>query len=136
MTDLTPGPGLDRHFATLVEGYAWDEARCRVCGWPLGEWLLGVCTPESCSMRPAPPNRADSVAPVSTDDAVALAALERFAKKRKVWWTITRFAGRYYATLHGDMMPIYAQTAPTLAHAIVLALLAAVEIEEKVNAHS
>ncbi len=133
-TELQPGIELDQRFAALVEGYVWDEARCRVCGWPLGEWVLGVCTQKSCSMRPVPSPRADSVAPVSTEDSAALAALERFADSYKAGYSIRRtrplFEGKSYydVTLHGGFKGLaYSVSVKTLAHAIVLAMLKAVE---------
>jgi hypothetical protein len=38
----------------------WDEARCRVCGWPLAESADRGCVPGNCSMRPKPAQRADT----------------------------------------------------------------------------
>lgn len=127
MNGLVPGEALDLLFAERAEGYVWDETRCRVCGWKLGVGIEAICTKENCSMRPRPERRADEVAPVSTDNGVALAALERFCDKRKAWWEMQRTPGRYAVRLIGSDMPIEAQTAKTLAHAIVLCLLKAVE---------
>lgn len=144
ITDLQPGPDLDRLYAERAEGYVWDETRCRVCGWPLGEWLLGTCTPENCSMRPPPSPRADSVAPVSTDNSAALAALIRFVEKYDCGYRLFRVprGGLTYlrdgpcgCTIYGGDLEYdnpsleLTRYAPTPAHAIVITLMAALPKE-------
>ncbi len=121
MTDLQPGAELDALFCQI------EGAQVRQVTDEMGEWVQGriLALPGDYVIDGEGMPRLCPA--VSEDDATALAALERFSANRGVWWTITRFAGRYSVALHGDMMPIYAQTAATLAHAIVLAMLATVE---------
>lgn len=45
---------------TIPTPRLWDEARCRVCGWPLVERIEDGCVTGSCSMRPLPKQRADA----------------------------------------------------------------------------
>lgn len=45
----------------LLRPEGWDESRCRICGWPLKQSIEEGCTSDSCSMRPVPEKRADSI---------------------------------------------------------------------------
>jgi hypothetical protein len=67
-------------------GLTWDERRCRICGWALGEkdGLRWGCTPESCAQRPAPAHRADTPAPYTTDIAAAWQVVT-YLHKQDVW---------------------------------------------------
>jgi len=121
MTDLPqPGPELDALVLEKIEGFPRKK-------------MFSVDYSTDLHYIPSgKPRRTHTIdeRPVprfSRDDATALAALERFADKHGVWWEIQRAPGRYSIALRGENMPLYAQTAPTLAHAIVLALLATVE---------
>lgn len=53
-------------------GHAWDETRCRVCGWPLSSEPTG-CRPGDCAQRPPPKTRADAPPAYTTDIAAAQA---------------------------------------------------------------
>lgn len=57
--------------AELVMGYAWDEKRCRVCGWPLAASVDEGCVADNCSQRPLPKHRAGTPSPYTTDIAAA-----------------------------------------------------------------
>lgn len=73
---------LDAAVAEKVMGIAWDEKRCRVCGWPIvlednpgpGCWVT------NCSLRPPPDRRADEPAYYSTDRNAAGLVLERIGE--------------------------------------------------------
>lgn len=119
MTDLQPGDALDRLFAEQVEGYHWDETQCRICGWPLGQ-NIAYCTLESCAQRPMPRHRADGVAPVSTVDSVALAALERH---HAAYCVMKDELSHYSVALYRDARALPSVCAGTLAHAAVMAML-------------
>jgi len=144
ITDFQPGEALDRLYAARVEGYVWDETRCRVCGWPLDGVFRGTCTVQSCSMLPHPSPRADSVAPVSTDNSAALAALIRFVEKYDCGYRLFRVpcggivrlrGGPCGCTIYGGDLEYdnssleVTRYALTPAHAIVLAILAALPKE-------
>lgn len=81
MSELTDRE-LDAAVAEKVMGIAWDEKRCRVCGWPIvpednpgpGCWVT------NCSLRPPPDRRADEPAYYSTDRNAAGLVLERIGK--------------------------------------------------------
>lgn len=75
----------DARIAALM-GLVWDERRCRVCGWPFAHvrYHTAACTPESCSMRPAPERRADTPAPYTTDLAAAWRVVT-YLRERDVW---------------------------------------------------
>lgn len=51
-----------RYCASNPQPRAWDESRCRVCGWPLAASADQGCVPGNCSMRPLPKERADGQA--------------------------------------------------------------------------
>lgn len=51
---------LNALVAEHVLAWKWDNSRCRICGWPFDRLGAPGCSPESCSMRPAPKIRADS----------------------------------------------------------------------------
>ncbi len=110
-----PGPELDRIFAERVEHWKTFEGEPGY-GLPPGKLSLVL----------------DLIPPYSTDYNVALAALERFCATRGIWYALQLNPPaypprrRYSVVLHGDMMPIYGQSAATLAHTVVLAMLDAV----------
>lgn len=112
-----------RELNALVEahviGIAWDETRCRVCGWPLANdpfTASGGCLPGSCSMRPVPERRADEPAPYSTDIAVAWQVAERLRFGVR---PLENGEWEAYTTIHTG--PWYqAAQASTAAHAIAL----------------
>ena len=66
---------MDLLIREKVLGYVWPDDRCPICGWLLSEVLADGCVKESCSLRPAPEARADSPAPYSSSDTVALGVL-------------------------------------------------------------
>lgn len=126
--DLAPGPELDKLFFERVEGLTVRQITDSMPEWVQGrDWALpGDYVIDVPDGLPYPcPN-------VSEENNEALAALERFAEKKKIGWTISRAPYRgeryYYATLFGDGMPMESQQAATLAHAVVLAILAAAEV--------
>lgn len=45
-------------------GIVWNEARCRICGWPLRD---DGCQPGDCAQRPRPTRRADEPAPYTSN---------------------------------------------------------------------
>lgn len=122
MTDLTPGPELDALFFSKAEGLSvrlvqgMEFTQDRDWAQP-GDYVIDDPDNNVARLCPA----------ISEDDSEALAALERFAEKHGIRWIMTRAPGRYGVRLIGKGMPRYAKTAPTLAMAIVRALLAAVE---------
>jgi ABA sandwich protein len=85
---LMPGKIMDSVVEQKVMGIAWDEKRCRICGWPLKERLEDGCIPESCCLRPSPDRRADEPAPYSTDLTVAWLVAERIKAKHEWAFTI------------------------------------------------
>jgi hypothetical protein len=131
ITDLQPGPDLDVLFLEKV--YGFPRKKTFMTEYSTDPYYIPSGKPRRTHLIDARP-----VPRFSRDDATALAALERFAEKRGIGWTISRapkehaerYPGRrYYVTLHGDMMPMESQSAPTAAHAIVLAILAALPKE-------
>lgn len=115
--DLQPGPDLDVLFLEKIEGF--PRKKTFLTEYSADPYYIPSGKPRRTHLIDAKP-----VPRFSRDNAVALAVLERFCDRRGGWWSMTRFAGRYIVALHGDQMPIYGQSAATLAHAIVLALLA------------
>ncbi len=111
-----PGPELDVLFLEKIEGFPQGKAFLTEYGW----YYIPSGKPRRTHMIDAVP-----VPRYSTDDSIALAALERFCNKRGIWWEMQRAPHRYAVRLIGEGMPIYAQTATTLAHAVVLAMLEA-----------
>ena len=70
---------LDAWIAEHVFGFVWDERRCRICGWLIGE---KCCRPnDDCSMRPHPERRADAPGRYSTDISAACEVLENMREK-------------------------------------------------------
>lgn len=55
----------------LAIGYQWDQARCRICGWPLKDPFDDGCRVGNCSQRPAPTRRADEPPAYSADICAA-----------------------------------------------------------------
>ena len=59
-------PIPDRELNALIELHVmelkWDEARCRICGWPLEDDASKGCVVDNCSLRPPPVRRADEPA--------------------------------------------------------------------------
>ncbi len=89
--DLPTGPALDALAHSLL-GPPWDESRCRVCGWPLGDlsrWSLGggveprpvCCVATDCCERPVPKVRADAPPPYSTSRTKAGLLLEEIERR-------------------------------------------------------
>jgi hypothetical protein len=72
--EMNAGREMDAWIAEHVMVIVWDESRCRICAWPFSE---DGCTPESCSVRPAPTVRADEPAHYSTDIAAAWLVIEK-----------------------------------------------------------
>lgn len=67
-------------------GQAWDESRCRVCGWTMAvrRSCDASCLPGSCAQRPVPVRRADTPPPYSTDIAAAWRVVEHL--REQGWW--------------------------------------------------
>lgn len=136
--ELSAGREMD---ALVVErvGLVWDEARCRVCGWPLiNADLMSSsvgCTVDSCAQRPKPARRADEPALYSTDIAAAWQVVA--AMEARGYWcrmqTPFRPGDSYRAgfTLHGvsgwNGRPDHWTAAETLPLAICCAALKAIE---------
>jgi hypothetical protein len=80
-SDTMPaGREMDALVAERVMGLAWDESRCRVCGWPLATDVMqssAGCYPGNCSLRPRPARNADEPAHYSTDIAAAWLVVKR-----------------------------------------------------------
>lgn len=98
---------LDALVNERVMGITWDESRCRICGWPFADSGIGGCTKDSCSMRPRPKFRADSVCNYSTDLATAWQVVNhlitRFEKEhgaKKVDFALCRDWGFWAAHFH------------------------------------
>lgn len=137
MIDLQPGRDLDRLFAERVEGYEWRHKGDYAVLLEGGQaWLANPYFNLLPGKGDAERADASGVPPYSTDDATALAALERFAEKHGLWWTVSRmppgWRDRYIVAIHSDDMHADGGAA-TLAHAIVLCLLAVVELQERVH---
>lgn len=132
--DLQPSTELDALFLERVEGF--PRKKMFVMEWSTDLHYIPSGKPKRTHMIDAVP-----VPRVSRNDCVALLAIEHFCEKHGVWWSMQRTPPaykaqlRYNVTLHGNNMPIDAQSAATLAHAIVKALLAAVGTEKEVIAH-
>jgi hypothetical protein len=75
---------LDSRVHREVMGVAWDESRCRVCGWPVVPEGGSGCWASNCSLRPSPIIRADAVPEYSSDIAQAWKVVERFRPYVKV----------------------------------------------------
>lgn len=116
---LAPGPHLDALFLEKVGGFS--RRKMFMTEYSTDFYYIPSGKPKRTHMIDAIP-----VPRVSRNDATALAALEQFCDKHGAWWEMQRAPRRYSVRLIGGM-PIDAQTAQTLAHAIVLAILAAVE---------
>lgn len=71
------GRELDLEIQQVVMGVAWDESRCRICGWPLAATVEAGCVASNCCQRPAPKRRVDEPASYSTDIAAAWTVVER-----------------------------------------------------------
>lgn len=71
------GRKLDALVAEKVMGRKWDEARCRICGWPIVDNQMKGCVKDNCSMRPYPDRHADEPASYSTDLAAAWRVVEQ-----------------------------------------------------------
>lgn len=82
---MKAGRDLDALVDLKVMGFVWDEARCRICGWPLYERIDQGCMKESCSMRPRPAKCADEPPPYSTDIAVAWRIVEAINARGWTW---------------------------------------------------
>lgn len=110
---MAAGREMDALVAAKVMGLLWDEARCRICGWPLKSVAEEGCVLENCSLRPPPERRADEPARYSTDIA---AAWEVFAKvsEHDVRLSVARSAGGWKVFDHryADVPSIEADTAP------------------------
>src|SRR5689334_12270985 len=87
MNELPAGRELDALIAEKVMGWAWDETRCPICGWPFARNASEGCVPNNCSMRPRPSLRADEPPHYSTDIAAA-------------WEIIAHLSGRYAVSVH------------------------------------
>jgi hypothetical protein len=78
----------DRLFAAILGKGKWDEARCRICGWPLKQTMIEGCTADSCSQRPVPVRRADTLVwSPSLDGEITKEVRDWFAKEMPEWWT-------------------------------------------------
>ena len=130
-TELQHGPDLDVLFLEKV--YGFPRRKTFLTEYSTDPYYIPSGKPRRTHLIDARP-----VPRFSRDDTVALAALERFCEARGSGWTTSRTPGeyagrypdrRYYATLHGDEMPVESQHASTLAHAITLAILAALPKE-------
>lgn len=134
MTDLEPSTELDALFLERVEGF--PRKKMFMMEWSTDLHYIPSGKPKQTHMIDAVP-----VPRVSRNDCVALLAIEHFCDKRRTGYVATRTPPmypdkpRYYVTLIGDRMPIESQYAATLAHAVVKALLAAVETEKEAIAH-
>lgn len=134
MDDLQPGPELD--VLVLERVFGFPVRKTFPMEWSTDLHYIPSGKPKRTHMIDAVP-----VPRFSRDDCVALLAIERFCNEHGVWWSMQRIPPvykrdrRYNVTLHGNNMPIDAQSAATLAHAIVLAILAAVEMEKEIKKH-
>ncbi len=110
-----PGAELDRLFLCKIEGFPRGKAFLTEYGW----YYIPSGKPRRTHMIDAVP-----VPRYSTDDNVALAALERFVEKQESAYCIMRDeARRYSVTLYRDGLALSSVCAGTLAHAAVLAML-------------
>jgi len=77
---MKAGRELDALVAEKVMGLAWDESRCRICGWGLKGSVDGGCVIDNCCERPAPMKRADEPGRYSTDIAIAWKVVEKLGE--------------------------------------------------------
>lgn len=107
------GRELDARVARDVMGIAWDESRCRICGWPLvSEGRPMGCTPGNCSMRPRPAKRADEPPHYSTSIADAWTVVERmrtenFPARYRNLSLVSYCYNRTYATFDAEAFNDY-----------------------------
>ena len=138
------GPG--RELDALVQSKvmpAWDESRCRVCGWPLEPWdgkteIPTGCVAESCSQRPPPQVRADAPGHYSTDIAAAWEVLEKMrtqlpGKEIMLYWCDGWGVGSLCQAPSTISIWDSLGEAETAPHAICLAALKAAQDTEKVT---
>lgn len=130
---MNAGRELDALVEEKVMGFVWNEARCRVCGWPITDLEVAgraYCTKDSCALRPRPEHRADDPAPYSTDIAAAWEVVERFqVKPLSTGEHYAQRANFWLCMQEGTNNPIYAWDAKRAAHIICLASLKAVGVE-------
>lgn len=134
LDDLQPSTELGALFLECVEGI--PRKKMFMIEWSTDLHYIP-------SGKPKRTHRIDAVPVprVSRNDCVALLAIERFCEKRGTGYIATRTPPmypdkpRYYVTFIGDRIPLESQYAATFAHAVVKALLAAVEIEKEAIAH-
>lgn len=86
LVELPAGRELDALVHLRLFG-AWDDSRCRICGWPIGSLFDASkgCIPGNCSMRPAPAVRADEPSPYSTDIAQAWRVVAEVQRRQPGW---------------------------------------------------
>ena len=85
MIDLKAGPELDRLIRDTVMGVAWDETRCRVCGWPLADTREEGCVLGNCSQRPPPSIPVAERCQSYSTDLTAAAQVETMLGARLRW---------------------------------------------------
>lgn len=120
--DLAPGPDLDVLFLEKVEGF------------PARKTFLTEYSTDPHYIPSGKPRRthlidARPVPRFSRDDSVALAALKRFAERPDITWNICYHDGAmYYVAIYKGRTDVWMKSATSLALAVVLAILAAVEV--------
>ncbi len=130
MTDNLELRKIDEQISLIIYG-PFPADRCRICGWILGGAAVTVCTPESCSLRPPTSRRADEPRHYSTDDGIALAALDEFCKKREWYFVVEsschlKISGYFcYIRRQYNGVEVSERSAETIALAICAAIAAA-----------